>query len=95
MIEELPPPAGDNEQLDFFFRKSIQLYSAAHDFSDNRMYIIPRWRGPDAQLNENFKRGWTIFKSQFHLRLGHSSLGSEHLIILNTHPIVHGDVSAD
>jgi len=31
-----------------------------HNFSDNGVYIIPRWRGPDAQLKEKHWWGWTI-----------------------------------
>jgi hypothetical protein len=34
-----------------------------HNFSDNAMYIIPRWRGPDAQLKENFNVGWIGFQN--------------------------------
>jgi len=38
-----------------YINNSIQL------FSNNRVCNVPRWRGPDLQRGEIFKRGWTMF----------------------------------
>ena len=59
MNELLPPQAGDNDQPDFILAYKQTIKSASIIFSDNRVYIVPRWRGPDAQLKEDFNKGWT------------------------------------